>query len=492
MADELVDVAPPRASYSVRIVEPPPRPEPDYPARRTGSSAGGAEVLNWAQNAVLGRTSAVSAPATEAEVQALVAAATGRIRMIGSRMSAGRMLEASADGDVLLDLSQLRGLLGATDDTATFAGATPLQEVYEVLTAMGRMPTAAPGVIAEQTLAGALATGTHGQGLRQSSIGDAATSIRMVLADGTAADFDRDHPWFPAVQLGLGVLGVVTAVTLRTEPSLVYTCAKSAVSADHLADDLVRWSTGHVVSKAWWFPDEDQVHVWTAREATDDEARAWRENGRQLVERAETSDAMNATVETTLATMRDDTRIVDADGKPFRTVARFRDFSDVTGDVYQVFCRGIATPQINVEIGVPLARVAEVVEAVRTWHATTRPRMHYPVILRCTGPSAAWLSPSAAEDTCFFGFVVYYAEDGSLSQEGTSFLRAVERVLAAHGGRPHWGKYFDAALYDWPALYPRWAAFREVREALDPRHVFDNAFTTALLGPDGADRAEER
>jgi hypothetical protein len=54
--------------------------------------------------------------------------------------------------------------------------------------------------------------------------------------------------------------------------------------------------------------------------------------------------------------MRNDTRIVDENGKPFRTVTRFKDFSDVIGDIYQVFCRGIATPQINIEIGVPMDR----------------------------------------------------------------------------------------------------------------------------------------
>ena len=137
--------------------------------------------------------------------------------------------------------------------------------------------------------------------------------------------------------------------------------------------------------------------------------------------------------------------------------------------------------QINVEIGIPLALAGGVIKKIKDWHAETRPRMHYPVILRCTGPSEAWLSPSHGQDTCYFGFVVYYAEDGSLSAEGESFLRAVEKVLAAEGGRPHWGKYFDETLYDWPALYPQWEAFRQVREALDPRHRFTNAYTTALF-----------
>ena len=70
---------------------------------------------------------------------------------------------------------------------------------------------------------------------------------------------------------------------------------------------------------------------------------------------------------------------------------------------------------------------------------------------------------------------------GSVPPEGESFLRAVEKVLAAEGGRPHWGKYFDESLYDWPELYPRWDDFRRVRETLDPRRRFANAFTTALF-----------
>ena len=442
--------------------------------------AGDAAPMNWARNAVLGTAGALRAPTTQEQVRAALAG-TGRVRVAGSRMSAGRMMELAGRGDTLLDLRGLRGTAEVTDDTATFAGGTPLSEVYETLTALGRALPASPGVIAEQTLAGALATGTHGQGLGQSSIADAVTGVTAVLADGSSATFGRDHPWFGAVQLGLGCLGVVTAVTLTTVALPVYTCVKDAVGAQSLADDLLRWSTESVMSKAWWFPAEEKVHVWAAREADEAEVARYHEGGSRLVEHERTSQAMNATVDATLGHMRDDTRIADADGRPFRTVTRFKDFSDVTGDVYQVFCRGIATPQINVEIGVPLARAGAVVEKIKAWYAERRPHLHYPIILRCTGASQAWLSPAYGEATCFFGFVVYYAEDGTLSAEGTDFLREVERLLAAQGGRPHWGKYFDASLYDWPALYPRWGDFRAVRDALDPGRRFANAFTAELL-----------
>ncbi len=460
-----------------------------YPRRELELAGDDIRLRNWARNATLGGPGSVVTPTSVAELQAYLATGTGTVRVIGSRMSPGRLLELTGEGGALLDVTHLSGLMSITEDTATFAGATPLDDVYSTLSARGLMLPSSPGVIASQTLAGALSTGTHGQGLQQSTIADAALMIRLVLADGSVAEFEHDHPWFGAVQLGLGSLGVITEVTLRTQHSPVYTCRKDAVSADALEDDLQSWNLENDLVKAWWFPQEGQVQLWAAREATDSEARQYRDGGRKLVEHAAVSDAMNATIEQTLQHLRDDTKTVADNDKPSQTVTRFRNFTDVTGDIYQVFCRGIATPQINVEIGVPLDLAGGMIKKIKDWHTETRPRMHYPVILRCTGPSNAWLSPSYGQDTCYFGFVVYYADDGSLSEEGQSFLHAVESVLAAEGGRPHWGKYFGEDLYNWPALYPRWEAFRAVRDALDPHHRFTNAFTSALF--DG-DRGQQR
>ncbi|GAA2020372.1 FAD-binding protein [Nakamurella flavida] len=456
------------------------RAELAYPRRVTEQTGEDVRLRNWARNATLGAPGSVCAPTSEAELQSLLATTSGRVRVIGSRMSPGRMLGQTDVDGVLLDLSGLTGLLSITDDTATFAGATTLQDVYAVLTERGLMLPSSPGVIAEQTLAGAISTGTHGQGLNQSTIADAALAVRLVLADGSVRDFRRGDPWFGAVQLGLGSLGVITRVTLRTQPSPIYTCRKNMTDAATLDDDLTSWNRENDLVKAWWFPQEGQVQVWTAQEAGEDDVRRHREAGGGLFEHPTVSDAMNATIEQTLRQLRDDTKVARED-MPSRTVTRFRDFTDVTGDIYQVFCRGIATPQINVEIGVPLDLAGGVIKKIKDWHDQTQPRMHYPVILRCTGPSEAWLSPSHGQDTCYFGFVVYYSEDGSLSEEGVDFLREVEKLLAAEGGRPHWGKYFDESLYDWPTLYPEWESFREVRDALDPGHRFANAFTTALF-----------
>jgi FAD/FMN-containing dehydrogenase len=79
-----------------------------------------------------------------------------------------------------------------------------VEQLYADLIEMDRMLPACPGVIGIQTLAGALGTGTHGQGLRQSSLGDAALSMKVMLADGQIQLVERDDPRFgmPRDRLG--------------------------------------------------------------------------------------------------------------------------------------------------------------------------------------------------------------------------------------------------------------------------------------------------
>ena len=452
-----------------------------YPLRHTDVNPKDDVLWNWAQNAQIGSRHQVQRPASEAELQALLRQSQGQIRVIGSKLSPGRMLHVS-EQDLLLDLSAFSGQTASDEHSVTFGGATPLDQVYRTLTGMNRMLASSPGVIAIQTLAGAMATGTHGQGLQQSSIADEALSIRMVLTDGSVREFTRGEPDFPAAQVSLGALGIVTAVTLRTEPFRIFTCHKNAVSADTLEQDLLRWNDEYPLSKAWWFVDDNRVHVWNAHQASDDERLRYEQQDRQVVEHeGQADDSLNDTIDQTLAHMHRDTQIQGKGGKQFRTVTRFRDFTDVTGDIYQLFCRGIAVPQINVEIGVPLAKTPAIISRIKQWYAANRPHMHYPIILRCTGASSAWLSPAYDQPACFFGFVVYYADDGSLSPDGLHFLTEVEKLLADEGGRPHWGKYYDEERYRWREIYPQWDAFRALRSQLDPQGRLGNDYIAPLF-----------
>ena len=418
----------------------------------------------------------------ESELQTIVRSTPGSVRALGSRLSQPPLLMPRRENDKLLDLGQMRGVLGVEQSNVTFAAGTTLEEVHRTLTSMHRMLPCSPGVISCQTLAGALSTGTHGQGLGQSSFADTATHFRIVLADGSIRVVDEQDPWFGAAQLALGSLGIVSAVTVKTQPVSVFTCVKCTVADEALETKLVSWAEQELYCKAWWFPEDGLVHRWVGREANPDEEIQYEAAGRELVSLTSSDGSLNEAVDRALHKLRHDTKDNKDTGDQFRTLTRFRNVSDVTGDLFQIFCNGVAAPQINLEIAVPLKLAGTVIRQLRRWYHETQPRLHYPIILRCTGPSTAWLSPAHDQPVCYFGFVVYYAHDGSISADGLSFLVSVERLLCEVGGRPHWAKHFQPNLYNWRRLYPRWDEFLAIRLDADPGAKFSNRFTHDVFG----------
>ena len=54
-------------------------------------------------------------------------------------------------------------------------------------------------------------------------------------------------------------------------------------------------------------------------------------------------------------------------------------------------------------------------------------------------------------------------------------------MLAAEGGRPHWGKYYNPDLYSWDRLYPQWSQFSALRDQLDPAGKFSNEHIRRLF-----------
>jgi len=137
-----------------------------YPLRNTQDTEHDTALWNWAQNSVVGQRQQLHQPQTEAELQQLLRDTRGKVRLVGSRLSPGRMLCVQPD-DLLLDLSAFTGVVAEDDNSITFAAGTLLQEVYDTLTARDRMLASSPGVIAVQTLAGALATGAVSPSFRQ-------------------------------------------------------------------------------------------------------------------------------------------------------------------------------------------------------------------------------------------------------------------------------------------------------------------------------------
>lgn len=451
---------------------------------------GNREVLfNWSRTNPLGALDQVWRPTTRDELQQLLREYPERkLRLIGSGLSFEPIHSVYAEGSqaLLVDLHHLRGQLDKTADTVTYLAGTPLDTVYADLIAMDRMLPASPGVIGIQTLGGALSTGTHGQGLHQSALCDAVAALTVMLASGDIIRVDRTDPRFGAFVMGMGMLGILLDVTLNTVPNRIMRCTKFTTDYPFLLEHNERLNREHAFVKSWWFAWTGESHIWLVDPASDDEVARYRAGGSEpLVLEGDMDErmnlALNATIDATLQKMARDTKDEARAGEHFETVRRFKDASDLVGNVYQILCKGIPAPQINCEVAVPLERMGEALEILQAWQEANPGVLHYPFILRCTGPSVAWLSAAHDKSVCWIGFLVYLAADGTFVGGSMEQMRELQQLLVPLGGIPHFGKHLAMDLYDFPALLPRWHDFLALKGELDPHGRFENRWLADLF-----------
>jgi FAD/FMN-containing dehydrogenase len=447
---------------------------------------GNREVLfNWSKTNPLGALDQVWRPGNRDELQRLLRESPQRkLRLIGSGLSFEPIHSVYAEGKqaLLVDLHHLRGQLASTADSVTYQAGTPLDTVYADLIAMERMLPASPGVIGIQTLGGALSTGTHGQGLHQSALCDAVEAMTIMLANGDILRVDRTDPRFGAFVMGMGMLGILLDVTLRTVPNRIMRCTKFTTDYPFLLAHNERLNREHAFVKSWWFAWTGESHIWLVDPASEEEVARYRAGGSEpLLLEGDIDARMNATIDATLQKMAKDTKDEALAGEHFETVRRFKDASDLVGNVYQILCKGIPAPQINCEVAVPLERMEEALTILQDWQQANPGVLHYPFILRCTGPSEAWLSAAYDKSVCWIGFLVYLAADGTFVNGSMEQMRELQQLLVPLGGTPHFGKHLAMDLYDFPALLPRWHDFLALKSELDPHGRFENRWLGELF-----------
>jgi xylitol oxidase len=169
---------------------------------------------NWAGNVTYG-AARLHRPATLDELRRIVAAAR-RLRVLGARHS----FNAIADSD---DLVTLAGLptdvrVERAAGTVTVAGAmtygalaTALRPAGLALHNMASLP--------HISIAGAVATATHGSGDTSGNLATAVTALELLTSGGELVTVERGDPDFDGLVVALGAAGVVTRLTLDVEPA---------------------------------------------------------------------------------------------------------------------------------------------------------------------------------------------------------------------------------------------------------------------------------
>ncbi|WFF00829.1 FAD-binding protein [Micromonospora sp. WMMD964] len=407
-----------------------------------GPQAAAPEVprRNWAGN-VRYAARAFHRPTSIDELRRLVAGST-RLRAVGSGHSFNRF------GDTDGDLVSLAGLPQTVEvdherGQVTVSGAMRYGDLAGQLQTQG-YALANLASLPHISVAGAVATATHGSGQTHANLAGAVAALELVTADGDLLRVDRDTDRFAGMVVGLGALGLVTRVTLDVVPTFQL--------RQYVRLDLDRAALDEALGSAY------SVSVFTD----------WRTPRLREVWRKQAVDQPPPPADWLGTTAADQPRhpvlgmppenCTPQLGEPgpwHERLPHFKlGFTPSSGD------------ELQSEYHVPRTSAADVLAAL-----DDVAHLIAPVLLVCELRTVAadelWLSPNHRRDS----FVVHFTWIGDTAAV-LPVVAAVEERLAPFAPRPHWGKVFVTDPAELANRYPRYADFAALLADLDPKNKF--------------------
>jgi L-gulono-1,4-lactone dehydrogenase len=437
----------------------------------TSHARRGAGLATWGRT-FRARPARVATPRSTSEAAELVATA-GRdglaVKAVGSRHSFADI--AITDGLLLLPdgMTAVRSIDTAAGLVTVEAGL-PLRRLNAVLATHGLAMTNL-GDIDAQTVAGAIATGTHGTGRASAGLASFVRELELVLADGAVVRCGpaRDPDLFAAARVGLGAFGVVTAVTLQVEPAFLLHAREEPRRLDDVLDsfdDLVA-SNDHV--EFYWFPHTDRA-LLKRNNRVGPPARPLRRMRALVDDELLSNVAFGAVCHLGRAAPA----LVPVMNQVSARALAAREYVDSS---HRVFTSKRRVRFAESEYAVPRAGVAPLLRELRAAVDRSEWRITFPVEVRVAPADDVWLSTAACRDTAYVAVHVFR----NTSWDG--YFPAFEAMAVAMGGRPHWGKLHTRDAAYLTAAYPRFTDALAVRDRVDPARVFGNAYLDRVLGP---------
>lgn len=432
-------------------------------------------LRNWAKNHTY-RATVLHEPTSVAELQELVAGAT-RLRALGSR----HCFNDIADSDALVSLGALPEVVEVDEDarTARVTGGIRYGTLAGHLHPRGwavHNLASLPHI----SVAGAVATATHGSGDRSGNLASAVRGLEIVRSDGELVTLTADDADLAGAVVGLGALGVVTAVTLAIEPTYdvaqeVRTGLPWEAALEHLdeitasADSVSLFTDwrGDAVGQVW---RKVRVPAGTGAEAAGGTARA-----------VGTGGATGGGVSGSAADVRHFGALAAemqmhplAGVDPRSTTAQL----GVPGPWHERLphFRMEFTPshgeELQSEYLVGREHAADALRAVRAMADRVAPLLLVSEI-RTIAADDLWLSTAYRRESVGLHFTWKPQQD-----DVAALLPDLEEALAPFDARPHWGKLFADRNRSLARLYPRMDDFRDLVARMDPRATFRNDYLT--------------
>lgn len=405
---------------------------------------------NWAGN-LRYHADRVFAPRSVEEVQQIVKQSAS-LRALGSRHSFNTIADSTASQISLVHLDSIE--LDEKAHTVTVGAGVRYGTLAPVIDAKGYAVhnlASLPHI----TVAGAIATATHGSGVHNGNLSTAARGLEIVTANGEILHMTPDHEHFRGAVVGLGSVGIVTKVTLAVQPRFDMTqVVYRNLSMDQLEHNLEAiMASGYSVSFFTNWQNNNINQVWIKSRVA---------NGEKTPIAPDFYGAKPATrnmhpIEANSA--ENCTEQMGVPGPWYERMPHFKmNFTPSNG------------AELQTEYFVPRSRGYEAIRAVETLKDKITPHL-FITELRTIAQDDLWMSMAYKRDSLAIHFT-WKPE----TPEVMAILPLIEEKLAPFDARPHWAKLFTVPPATLKARYPKHDDFVALLKKYDPKGKFHNEF----------------
>ena len=411
------------------------------------------ELTNWAGNFTFS-TNNISHPHSVEEVQALVKKYP-KVKAIGTRHCFNRIADSNHQLISMIDLSG-DIFLDENAHTVTVNAGMKYGELSPYLESKGyalHNLASLPHI----SVAGAVATATHGSGVTNGNLSSAVAAVEIVTASGDIINLSRekDGEKFLAAVVGLGALGIVTKVTLDILPTyLVRQDVFEKLPLQELKDHFnTIVESGYSVSLFTNWQQESINEVWIKTKM--EEGKNYKFSTEFYGSKAATKDLhpiANISAEHC-------TEQMGLPGPWYDRLPHFKmGFTPSSGQ------------ELQSEYFVSMHNAVEAILAIQKLGKQIGPYLLISEI-RTIAADKLWMSPCYRQQSVAIHFT-WKPEWPAVKK----LLPIIEKELAPFSAKPHWGKLFTMPYARLQALHPKMHDFCELAISMDPKGKFRNDF----------------
>lgn len=408
-------------------------------------------------------------PYTTDEIISVVKSAISnkkKIRVFGSKTSSSSLNNTN---DISLNLDNYQGIIhiDKANYLVTVKSGTKLYKLTKIL-AKNDLALENLGDFNKQSIAGAIATATHGSGIYLGILSTQVVGIKFINGLGKEIYCSRKEKpeLFKCMQVSLGTLGIVTEITLSCIDKYRVKLDKFSEKISDVLANINDYNANNRNFELLWFPytNNTLTKYSNITNFKADRSTFYNFINDHILENYMFSLMCNLTK--WFPNLR-------FSFSKFMTLflldsTRVKQYEDI-----------YITPKNfkfnEMEYSVPIDAYQDAMKDVIKLVNSKKYKVFFPIQNRFVAQDNIYLSPCYKRVSAYISCHVFKGKDYH------NYFKDLEEIFTAYEGRPHWGKIHYKKSDYFKKVYPMFEKFNQKREEHDPNNIFLNEYLKEIL-----------